>query len=182
MSYEIKKYIDENETIYVMARNSGNNLSNGSKSAIVIGLNDLGNELSGQSTVFVNKIRFAASGFIDPDGTDFNKSFCHFTCGIVPDNEYVSSNAPMLEDYQEVKGWPLKGCFGYSSIMMPKSTTVGTAWQGYGSRFSWTRTYSPRKALVLSRLQQIVFNMKNDSNGSDINYLQTIELQLKRGD
>jgi hypothetical protein len=49
------------------------------------------------------------------------------------------------------------------------------------SKFSKTFTYSPRKALLLNREQNLVLNIKNDAGGCPINALLTMEIQCKRG-
>ena len=181
MTNNIDYYIDDNETIYVKDRQLSSGLANGSSSSLLTGLAEIP-ELSGQSTVFVNHIQFKASGFIDPDGTDFNRSFGEIVCGVVPVNEYVASNAPDdLEAYQTIKGFVLKGCHGYTRLMRPHPAGVGTEWQGYGSDFSWSKSYRPRKALLLSRLQEVCFCFKNYTNSSDVDILLTMTLQLKRG-
>jgi hypothetical protein len=60
---------------------------------------------------------------------------------------------------------------------------LSSEWQGYNSNFSYTKTYKPRKALLLSRMQAVCFTVKNDFvTGSDFNVLLSIEIQMKRGD
>ena len=182
MSLNIDYYVDNNETIYVKDRLIGSGLSGGQKAVLLTGISDIP-LLSGQSTVFVNHIRFKASGFIDPDGSDFNNSYIEFAGGIVPADDFISSNGPVpLDDFQDVKGWPLKNCYGYSSLMRPRDSGVGTGWQGYNSNFSVTRSYKPRSSLLVSRIQEISWGIVNYTNSSDIDYLLTVEMQLKRGD
>ncbi len=180
-------YIDDNETIYVYDTVRGDGLSGGSKVSLLTGLGDYP-ELSGQSTLFLNHVRFKATGFIDPDGTDFDETQAFCLGGIVPSDKFTIATAPnTLQEYQDLKGFPLKGCFGNSAMMRPRSVAQSGQdekyWQGVGSTFSFTRTYSPRKALILSRMQSICFTLTNQrSTGSDINYFLSAELQFKRGD
>lgn len=176
-------YVDNNETIYAQADLSTSDISGGFKVSLITGLADFGADLSGQSTVFVNSLKFKASGWIDPDATDFDKTAAYLIAGIIPEGGASQTTGPSrLADYQDLKGWPLKGCFGYARLLRPK-TTQGTGWEGYGSDFSWQKTFKPRKALLLSRLQQICFTVRNSfSNGSDIDCLLSVEMQLKRGD
>ena len=180
-------YVDENETIYYADKLRGQGLSANTAVSMFadINQNPLDTLISGQSTVFINSIKFKASAFIDPDSTDFNQTAAFMVAGIVPFDLFNIANGPnSLEDYQELKGWPLKGSFGYSAIMRPRDAQMTEdVWQGNASTFSWTKTYKPRKALLLSRMQSICFSLKNDfSNGSDFNYLMSMEIQMKRGD
>ena len=183
MSVNIKAYVDDNETIYVSDW-SVLILNPGIKGSMFTGLDQI-DELPGQSTVFVNKIRFHACGWIDPDGSDLNNTTAYMLAGVVPEGEFSSSNAPgELDDYQTIKGFPLKNCFGYASTLKPRDAQVTEEnWQQVNNYFSWTRTYSPRKALLLSRLQEICFTVFNaDSTGSDLRAWVNVEMQLKRGD
>lgn len=180
-------YVDENETIYYMDKTVGVGLSGGNTVSLFFDINQhpLDELITGQSTVFVNSVKFKCSGFIDPDGIDLNRTVGKIVCGVVPFDLFNISNAPHdLEDYQELKGWPLKGCYGYTSLMRPRDTEVSESnWQGLGSTFSWQKTYKPRNSLLISRMQSICFTLQNDvSNGSDINYCLSMEVQCKRGD
>lgn len=178
-------YVDNNETIYASSDMDASNVAGGGKISLITGLAEFGADLSGQSTVFVNSIKFKVSGYMDPDDTDFNKTSCFMIGGIIPEGSATTSTGPgRLHDYQDLKGWPLKGCFGYGRLLRPKNVGMTTVnWQGYGSDFSWTKTFKPRKALLLSRLQSICFTVTNDaSNGSDVMLLLSLEMQLKRGD
>lgn len=179
-------YVDDNETIYWEDGDLAT-IPGGQKYSMFFSPNSapLDNLIPGQSTVFVNSLTFKASGYIDPDGSDLNRTVFKMLCGIVPFDTFMSTNGPEdLEDYQELKGWPLKGCFQYSNLLRPRDVdqTEG-AWMGYNSNFSLTKTYKPRKALLLSRLQSVCFTMKNDiTNGSDCQLHMSIAAQLKRGD
>lgn len=184
----LTKYIDDNETIYVSDNLAFEHLTVTSQKNLLIGLADLGAELSGQSTVFVNSVRFSFSGNIDPDISSDDYAYPYILCGVVPEGAYSTSSGPQtLDDYQEIKGFPLKGCFGHTNVMRPKVPTSMALddWQGNYSYHSWTRTYRPKKSLVLSRLQQVIMNVTNYNNPgtlSDISGLMTIDMQLKRGD
>lgn len=179
-------YVDENETIYwedgeIVTLNGNAKYS----MFFDINQNPLDNMIQGQSTVFINSVKFKVSGYIDPDATDLNYSILKLTAGVVPFDTFTVSNGPSdLEDFQELKGWPLKGCSDYSSLMRPRDDAVGqTVWQGTGSMTSYTKTYKPRKSLLLSRLQSLVFTVKNDiSNGSDLRLFVSMQVQAKRGD
>lgn len=183
MTVNIDYYIDDNETIYVSDRETLS-LTPGNKGSIFCGIDDI-DDLSGQSTVFLNKVRFHVSGWIDPDGSDLNNTFLFMLAGVIPQGSYGTSTAPgKLEDYQELKGFPLKGCYGYASTLKPRDVTVPEEnWQQVNNFVSWSRTYRPRKALLLSRLQELCFTVYNaSSSGSDVSVWATIEVQFKRGD
>lgn len=183
MTVNIQTYVDDNETIYVSDRETIT-LTGGNKASLFVGLDDI-DELPAQSTVFVNKIRFHVSGWIDPDGSDFNDTILFMLGGIVPQGAFTTSNAPgELQDYQEIKGFPLKGCYGYASTLKPRDNVMTEEnWQQVNNFVSWSRTYRPRKALLLSRLQEICFTVYSSSAGnSDCKLWADMEVQLKRGD
>ena len=183
MTSQIDFYIDENETIYVSDK-AILTITPGNKGSLLSGFQYIG-ELIGQSTCFVNKVRFHVSGWIDPDGSDLNDTRMFMLAGVVPYQNFTTSNAPgKLEDYQELKGFPLKGCYGYSSSPKPRDSAVPSDnWQQVNNYFTWSRTYKPRTALLLSRLQEFCFTVYNESaSASDIKALSSIEIQFKRGD
>lgn len=182
-------YVDNNETIYYHDSINGVGLASGQSASLFFSINNgpLDNLIPGQSTVFVNSIKFKASGHIDPDDSDFNSASAFMLAGIVPFDMFNISTGPdLLDQYQQIEGWPLKGCFGSSSLMRARDASMSASdWQGVGSTFSWQKTWKPRKALLLNRLQSVCFAIRNGpkpSNGSDFNYFSSIEVQLKRGD
>ena len=96
------RYIDNNETIY-FSESEYNSISAGTSLETKLSLRDIP-ELSGQSTIFINKIRFQVEG-VCLSGSPGN-SRGHMVCGIGP---YGTSTVfDELEKYQQVKGWPLK--------------------------------------------------------------------------
>ena len=180
-------YVDDNETIYLLDSIESTGLSGGNQVSLLSSMMTapLDTLISGQSTVFINSLKFKLTAMMDPDGTDFNRTYFECCAGIVPSGKYVASNAPaQLSDYQEIKGWPLKGCFGNTSWILGRDDDMSSSnWQRVGSTTSWTKTFRPRKALLISRMQEINFTVRNKkSNGSDCNVVLTLEAQFKRGD
>ena len=180
-------YVDDNETIYLLDSIESTGLSGGNQTSLLTSLATapLDTLMPGQSTVFVNRLTFKLSAWLDPDGTDFNETYFECCAGIVPSGQYVASNAPaQLSDYQTIKGWPLKGCYGNTSWLLSRDNDMASsAWQRYGSNVSWQKTFKPRNSLLISRMQEINFTVRNKkSNGSDCKVLLTLEAQLKRGD
>jgi len=183
-------YIDDNETIYVSDYKKFEGFDGGDDFNLTFGLPDIG-PLSGQSTVFINKLEFKLSSWLKPEGTTSSQPASVFAlCGIAPYDYLNSSENPTnklerLSDYQEVKGWPLKGCFGWSNYAREYGSISGGAsnWQGVLSNCSWSRTYRPRKALLISRLQAVVFNIQNTFNtAGTLHGWMSVTAQLKRGD
>ena len=163
-------YIDNNETIYIRDSNIFN-LGSGTSDQIRIGLPDV-TELPGQSTWFINHVRFSFQGEYDPDSAGFGPvALVGFVAGVVPRN--VTTGFDDLYDYITIKGWPLKGCFGF----VAKSNEV----EPFNNWVSLTRSYRPRKALVLNREQDLCWNVKNEGTKDLVGYAN-VELQAKRGD
>jgi hypothetical protein len=106
--------------------------------------------------------------------------------GVVPKGTIssYSNGLAQLVDYQAIKGWPLKGCYGYASLGRGSSSVADYTNTGNYQKVSWQKTWKPRKALLLSRLQQITLNASQISNfsGEEATGLLSMDLQLKRGD
>ena len=166
-------YFDLNETVYCTAKANDNSVSSTSSIILTYGLSDLA-ELPGQSTWFVNKLQFQIFGFQNIDGSATGPTEGFFMASIVPRDLVASMTFAELADLQDYKAWPLKGCFGWTYCQAADVNPVN-------NKFSATRTYSPRKALVLNREQNIVLNWKNRS-GPDSNLHMAINGQFKRGD
>ncbi len=192
MSLNFDWYVDDNETIYVTDYAQFDSFDGSDSRNLTWGLAEIV-DLSGQSTVFLNKITFKLSGYIEPEDTCGSQPVAVFAnCGIAPvdyldADENPTNRLDYLSDYQDVKGWPLKGCHSYANyareIPNPSIVPDTGIWQGVGSTLSWQRTYSPRKALLLSRLQVVVFNIvQTYVTGGCFKGWISMSAQLKRGD
>lgn len=165
-------YFDNNETIYCSTETFTTPVGAGSNAILTFGLSDLA-ELPGQSTWFVNKLQFSLSGYQRIDGTATGPTEGFFMACVLP-RDLVGSSFDSLKDLQDYKAWPMKGCFGWTVCQAGDVNPVN-------NRFSATRTYSPRKALVLNREQNIYFIWDNRV-GPDCGIQLSINGQFKRGD
>lgn len=186
MSANLKSYVDDNETIYVSDYLKVEDLGGSSSRNLTFGLDDIAT-LPAQSSVFVNKLTFKWSGYIEYTGTANSQKTAFFClAGIVPRDYIVDDESGVidLDSYQEIKGWPLKGCYGFTGISRPEPSSAhleANTWQGNYSYSSFQKTYRPRKVLLINRLQQITFNVLNlYSTGSDFDGIISIEAQFKR--
>ncbi len=182
----IDYYIDDNETIYVHVAEDSAAVTDVQGFNITFDMSML-SELSGQSTVFLNHARFSMNGR-NSNADDVNNCVVYNVAGIVPEGTIsgFSNGFNTLEDYQQVKGWPLKGCFGTATRGRGRDSTVAAdMWQGVGQSVVWTRSYKPRSSLLLSRLQVLTLNCGLSPQGgfSSASWKGTIsmDLQLKRG-
>jgi hypothetical protein len=163
-------YVDNNETIYAFY-SSYANLGAGTSKQISQGLSDVG-ELPGQSTWFVNKIHFGFHGYWDIAVGTSPESYCYFQGGVIPRDLSGATNFSDLSDYQTIKGWPLKGING----LVCKPSEV------QHNALSFSRTYSPRKALLLNREQNINWVVLNGAGARDLKGYLWVNMQMKRGD
>ena len=117
MSQQVDYYIDDNETIYASVILAGATASAGTGDNITFSIDDL-TELSGQSTVYVNMVKFRFDAY-NENRADVSKSIAYCVAGIVPVGTIPDFNNGLakLEDYQQIKGWPLKGCYGYEGLL-----------------------------------------------------------------
>jgi hypothetical protein len=163
-------YVDNNETIYVRDFTLAS-LGSGTSDRIGVGLQDVA-DLSGQSTWFVNHIRFSFKGQYDTTTVGMDGfQLVSYIGGVVPYG--VSGAFDDLTDYLTVKGWPLKNCYGF--------TAASNVTEPFNNMVSVSRTYRPRKALLLNREQEFTWCVKNEGTKDIVGYLM-IEAQLKRGD
>lgn len=165
-------YFDNNETIYTSVRTLDGSVGAGASEILTFGLSDLA-ELPGQSTWFVNKLQFQISGYMNIDGSATGDTSGFWMAAVLP-RDQAGNTFDSLSDLQDYKAWPLKGCFGWTLCQAADINPVN-------NRFSVTRTYSPRKALVLNREQNLYFIWDNVS-GPDCTVQLAINGQFKRGD
>lgn len=167
-------YYDNNDTIYATDRELHLNTTAGNSIRLHLGLSDL-TELSGQSTVFVNKVVCKYRGYGHKGGV--NQTYGSMVCGIVPASVAGSgtpSDTKTLGNYQDIRGWPLKnGKQHYYAY-------TGSLDTNFLNSVSMSFTYRPKKALLLNRDQRIIMTVTN-AYGVNITGLLSMELQLKRG-
>ncbi len=182
----IDYYIDDNETIYVHVAEDSATVNDVQGFNITFDMSML-SELSGQSTVFLNHARFSMNGRNSSADSTAN-CVVYNVAGIVPEGTITGfgNGFSSLEDYQQVKGWPLKGCFGTATRGRGRDSTVdATLWQGVGQSVVWTRSYKPRSSLLLSRLQVLTLNCglspQAGFTSGDWKGTISMDLQLKRG-
>lgn len=175
-------YVDENKTIYAYTGDRRLGISSGSSGILTLGLDDL-TDLSGQSTIIVNRIHFHAVGFVDSTVVPNNVQQFFALGGIAPEG-YVSpsggiSNLGNVSDYQEVKGWPLKGVQKYN---VARQDALAPVEQSVITKASFSKTWTPSKknSLALNRGQEIVFNCRSMSGEWD--YFMSIILEARRGE
>lgn len=163
-------YVDNNKTIYAADNDLEINISStGSSRQLALGLGTFP-ELSGQSTVYVNKVMASFKGYGHSGGV--NHGHGTFTVGVVPTDTLSTVSYEGYAAFQDYKAWPLKnGLVYYYCYTADPANSM--------NRVSLSFTYSPRKALVLNREQSIVLNI-NNVYGVNITGLLSLRLQLKR--
>lgn len=167
-------YIDNNETIYVSQyADYTAGIAQGTADDVRISLSDIA-ALSGQSTWFINKVRFKFKGYSQPStvGTTGVVHGFH-VAGVIPSSYTTNGKFYHLGEFIDIKGWPLKGCFGHD-------TWVSDV-EPFNNMISVSCTYQPRRALVLNRSQSLVWTFRNTS-GKAVGGILSIDLQAKRGD
>ena len=161
-------YVDDNETIYCSDYAYHASTASGTSDQQSLGLSDLA-ELPGQSTWFINKVVFAYQG----NCTGASDGRGHFIAGVVRRDLVAGTNFDNYTDFQDVKGFPMKGSkkfFYYTTDPLSSKNAV-----------NYVHTWTPRKALLLNREQDIVLCIKNHA-GSDLSGILSIIIQAKRGD
>lgn len=162
-------YFDNNETIYCEIY--GYDSTTSTDINLTFGLSDLA-ELPGQSTWFINKIQFMVAGYTDLTSPGTSDTVGRFNAGIIP-RDQAGGNFNTIDDYQDYRAWPLKGTIGHTFHQGDSNPAH--------NRFSASRTYTPRKALVLNREQNIMWTWSKISGPTNV-CLLGIVLQGKRGD
>jgi len=157
-----------NDVVYSQNRTIDLALSAGNSMKLDFGLSDMG-ELPGQSTLFVNKLKFQVT-VIPLFAASFEEgTFC---AGVVP-RDAVGAGYETIADFQDYMAWPLKGCVGYN-------ITPGISVIPGGNISRFTMTYTPRKALLINREQNLILTYKN-VGGGDVTVMLNCLGQFKRG-
>lgn len=179
MTLQAVMYVDTNQTIYVTDRFSGNTVL-GSTLQMEWGLADM-NELSGQSTLFINKVRFRIEGYVEENGINDSPVELRYQSGVTQRDLSVTYTS--IKDFQDYKAWPLKNGYGHLYPHSPKwDSGVVNDPGSPSSKFVKSFTYTPRKALLLNREQNLVLSLRNNSGGCPVNTLLSMEIQCKRGE
>ena len=177
MASNLDYYYDVNDTIYATSSIGAAGITAGSTYQLDLGLQDL-TDLSGQSSIFVNKVRFKVIGTsLNGTSTGPEYSYGHMVCGVVP-SDLLNTDFDLLSVFQDYKAWPMKmGKDFFYQRMGPHASNDSNMQNGF--RMSYT--FSPRKALLLNREQSIVMCISN-SYGNNIEFNASITGQFKRGD
>lgn len=167
-------YTDNNKTIYASEDDYSALIPIGNSLETKLSLQDL-TDLSGQSTVFVNWIRFEFKGTVATVATPAASAHGWMVAGIAP-NGYATALS-YYNRYQSIKGWPLKNSKRFFSCFRQTSSADA------GTQIRMVYTFRPRKALKLNREQDIVLVTTNSGTSiNDIQGLNSIVVQYKRGD
>lgn len=158
-------YIDDSGLMYA-EQSATNQTAAGTTDIDTLGLADAPGT-STMSTWLINSIRFNVMGYIDPSGPAVQDGELRILAGILPKDYTPFPNS--LDDFQEVKGWPLKN--GWKHIFVENTPQA--------NHFSWTYTYKPRDHLALNRLQEIALTL-NSSTGDWYSH-STIYVCASRG-
>jgi len=170
-------YIDDNGTIY------GNDSSfvarqvAGSTASVSLGLADITTALPDVtiSSMLIDHITFKFQASIintlapAPGPTDYG--YVLLQAGVKP-TSVSGATLRDLDDYQEIKGWPIKN----GSVYLYTDTGTGI---DNGGIVSWTMKYKPRNTLALNRLQD--FNLAFHPVVGDFMCLSSLQLQASRG-
>ncbi len=140
-------YIDDSGLIYA-EQTAVNSTAVGTTDSTNLGLNDAP-ATSTMSTWLINSIKFNVMGYIDPAGPAVGDGEFSIIAGILQTG--ITPQPDSLDDFQDLKGWPLKN--GWKRVFLENTPQA--------NHFSWTYTYKPRDHLALSRLQEIVLNIKS---------------------
>ena len=168
-------YVDNNGRIQVSVDQLDTSVTVGQHHRIHFALKNL-TDLSGQSTVFVNKVNFKVEVY-SPNGGSTDYMVGHMLAGVIPE-DLVSTNFSALQDYKTVKGWPIPMTKKYilnSSGHLPSSA----AGSGFVGRM--THTYTPKSTLLVNREQAIQLCFKNDF-GDEQRVSLSMQLSLARGE
>lgn len=168
-------YVDNNETIYATQRSFVPTMAAGNQTKTYLGLADL-TDLSGQSTMFVNWVRFEWWGHASQGGV--GESYGHTVAAILPRSIGTAAGAAGnyhdLADFQVIKGWPIKNSkrfyYSYCGTSNNSNNISRTVF-----------TYNPKNTLVLNR-DQVLYLVLDNNYGQPISGLLSIVAQLKRGD
>ena len=171
MATNLDYYYDVNETIYASSSIGAATTLAGSTYQLDLGLQDL-TDLSGQSSVFVNKVRFKVIGTaLNGTGTGADYSYGHMVCGVIP-SDLLNTDFDIFSMFQDYKAWPLK---------MGKDFYYQRTDGFMNNGFRMSYTFRPRKALLLNREQSLVLALTNVF-GNNIEHNSSITAQFKRGD
>lgn len=163
-------YIDDSNGSVYASQYSTETTGSSTNDRLVLGLDEI--PTSTMSTWLINRIRFKFSGFYEQAiGNDAGP--LSILCGISESS--ITDNLYSLGSYQDIKGWPLKGCF-------TTLASLGVSEESANIRSSWTKTWTPSRGnhLALNRLQNIQMAIHNHGTGIWESVL-SISVEAKRG-
>ena len=179
MALAPRVYVDNNDKIYFHDFKTFDQIKQ-SSAAFQVGLEDAAS-LPGQSTWIINTVKFNCQVYTDYDTTDMaNMPYGTGLLGIVPSDN--TDNLATVEDYQDIRGWPLDGTWRSWSIPVPVSSTGATVTEMLPMmRTSFSGTYKPKSALALNRLQSIHYCVKNLGDNDCYGFM-SIYISARRGE
>lgn len=170
-------YIDDNGTIYGNDSSFVARQAQGTTASVSLGLADITTNLPDVtiSSMLVDRVtfKFQASliSSLAPYPGPSDHGYVLLQAGVKPQS-VSGATLRDLDDYQDIKGWPIKN----GSVYLYTDTTPGTS---NGGIVSWTMSYKPRNTLALNRLQDI--NLAFHPALGDFTVLSSIQLQASRG-
>ncbi len=174
-------YVDNNETIYATHSVVDNSVAVNDSNTCTLGLADL-TTLSGQSTWLINRIHMFVKlqgPELDPPN-DLHHNY-KAIAGIAPAG-FISGggtlNSP--DDYQEIKGWPLKGAFKFMQVYLDAN---GSRTNSPAATSTWSKTWTPSRGnhLALNRSQEIVLNCVSETSGGTTIMICGLYVEARRG-
>ena len=161
-------YIDDSGLIF--AESNASHLTGPAGSdAIDLSISDAP-ALSTMSTWLINRIKFQVSSLLTSVAVPGTFAELDILGGVMQSG--VSGLITDFEDYQDIKGWPIKGAKGYM-------LAFDNPQQMYRS---WSYTWTPSRGnhLALNRLQDINLAIKDSGNGTWTSHLRIV-VEAKRG-
>ena len=164
-------YYDVNDQVYFADREFNLNITQNTGRGLAIGLGDLP-ELPGQSSLFINKVRFQFEGWGNTGGVAY--SYGHMVAGVIP-KDLAVNDFKYLQDFQDFMAWPMgRNGVGYRYYLSHSNNGGNSA-----DKINLVYTYTPKKALLLNREQDLMVGIFNDA-GTNIGGLLSIVVQAKR--
>lgn len=174
-----KVYVDNNDKIYFTDFKAFDQIKQ-SAAQLSLGLEDA-HSLPGQSTWIINKVKFNVQVYTDYDTTDMaNFPYGTGMIGICPYG--ITTTLSTVEDYQDIRGWPLAETWRSWSIPAPVSSTGSTSeYMLPMMRTSFSGTYTPKSTLALNRQQMFMMNVKNLGDNDCYGFM-SLFISARRGE
>lgn len=163
-------YGNENNLIYASYQKDDTLVASGDDVGFSFGLTDF-TELPATSHMFLNRIRFHIKVWTIPGGLSYVEGSW---IGLICPRDLAGNSFSDLNDAQDYYAWPLRDMYGFTLNQGDPTST-----QPAVSQTTMTKTYSPRKSLVLNREQIIYFNWHHES-GPDVQLSMNMTAEFKR--